>query len=1048
MMPNLDYRALVVLYPGDSIRKNEWASSDACRLVSNFSVLNLTFGGCMFRRLLSIILVAGLSFFVMGQTGKISGIVKDKATGDPLPGVNVVLKGTFLGASTDVDGFFVILNVPPGTYSVSFSYIGYQPVEIQNVRVVNDLTKRLEVELEATTIELDSAIVVVAERPFFEVSATNTVRVLDAEEIERVPIKGIGSIVSINAGVVVEDGSGGQTDNATLNVRGGRGNETLFVVDGVPYNDLIFGNAAGTIPDAAIEQVSSQLGGFSAKYGSAQSAVVSITTKSGSSKFFGGLDLATSGIGSEAPQYISNPGLIEDQEQLAGNLDPAEVAKKSSEYGDNVILGLDEYGYRQITGYLGGPIIPGKNYTFFGSVEFIDTNDDDPRASGLVIPSAGINQQFLPDNESQVLRYSGKLDGSFFDGKVKLTVSSSGSFRKARQYVHSYAKFNSFHNPRVNEDVLSGSLRLSHILNETTFWDLTLRNKYTKWERMDGFWRDDLLAYGDFQRNLEEQGIELRGGDRAVDPERNLGNGGRVERPDPGVFHGYGRVFNNFTQYEITTLGGDFNFTKQFKNHLVEFGGTAEQSKVRYWSIAPVQLASFKDTRTMEERYFAGINFFYGYDLFGNTIESDNFRTVAGDRFLEAAPPKPVTAALYIQDKIEFQDFILNLGFRWDYFDPDYIRIKDPFNVLGFGNPTELDEEDFEPMPTESYVSPRIGFAFPVTEHTVFHAQYGVFRQQPRLFDLYDSWVNLDDLEFIDGQGQNNGHLSSENTTQYEFGFKQQFGNQASLDVTAYYKNVRGLTNVTTITSKKGNTVFQYITTVNADFGTIKGVATSFNLRRLGPVSLKLDYTLALAEGTGSSQSSSFIATFRNPDNETPKVIAPLEFDQRHTLTTNIDIRANKGEGPTIFGMKLLENAGANFLISFNSGRPYTPIASQNLLAGSSLYGAVTQTINSAYAAGIFRIDVRVDKTFTFGNLRLVPYLWVQNLLDRDNFNDVYRSTGEPDDTAFLQTPEGQQTARSNPEPETFISDYKALERNPTNYGIPRLIRLGLKIKF
>ncbi len=1002
----------------------------------------------MFRRLLAIVLLAGMSVLVFGQSGKISGIVKDKATGEPLPGVNVVLKGTFLGASTDVDGFFVILNVPPGTYTVSFSYIGYQPLEIQNVRVVTDLTKRLDVEMESTTIELDSAIVVVAERPFFEASATNTVRVLDAEEIERVPIKGISSIVSVNAGVVVQDGSGGQTDNATLNVRGGRGNETLFVVDGVPYNDLIFGNTAGTIPDAAIEQVSSQLGGFSAKYGSAQSAVINVTTKSGSSKFFGGLDVASSGFGSETPAYLSNPHLKDQNPQLVGPVDPVEVAKKSSGYGNNIIMRLEDYGYRQFTGYLGGPIIPGKNYTFFGSVELVKTNDDDPRASGLEIPSAGISQQYLPDNESQVLRYTGKVDGSILNGKMKLTLSTTGSFRDARQYVHSYSKFNSFHNPKVDENILSGSFRISHIISETAFWDLTLRSKYTKWDRMDGFWRHNLLAYGDFQKNFEEQGIQLTGGDRAVDPDNNLGNGGRVERPVPGVFHGFGRVFNNFTQYEITTFGADFNFTKQFKNHLVEFGGTAERSKVRYWSIAPVQLALFKDSRTREERYFAGINFFYGYDLFGNTIESDNFRTVSGDRFLEAAPPQPITAAAYIQDKIEFQDFILNVGARWDHFDPDYIRIKDPFNVLGFGNPTKLDEADFEPMPTEDYISPRIGFAFPVTQFTVFHAQYGIFRQEPRLFDLYDSWVNLDDLEFIDGQGQNNGHLKSEKTTQYEFGFKQQFGNQASLDITAFYKNVQGLTNVNTLTSKRGSTQFQYITTINADFGTIKGIATSFNLRRLGPVSVKLDYTLELAEGTGSSQSSSFVATFRNPDNETPKVIAPLDFDQRHTLTASVDIRSNKGEGPEIFGMKLLENSGASFLISFNSGRPYTPIESQNLLAGSTLFGPVTQTINSAYARGVFRVDMRLDKVFTLGKLRFNPYLWVQNLFDRDNFINVYRSTGEPDDTAFLNTPEGQQKIRSNADPEAFVLDYKALERNPTNYGIPRLIRLGLKIKF
>ena len=111
------------------------------------------------------------------------------------------------------------------------------------------------------------------------------------------------------------------------------------------------------------------------------------------------------------------------------------------------------------------------------------------------------------------------------------------------------------------------------------------------------------------------------------------------------------------------------------------------------------------------------------------------------------------------------------------------------------GDDGKLTPNDFEKAPAESYLSPRIGFAYPVSEMTVFHAQYGVFRQRPRYFDLYDSWVNLDDLESMDGQGQNLGHLEMESTTQYEFGFKQQIGNVASLDITAYYKNVRGLTN-------------------------------------------------------------------------------------------------------------------------------------------------------------------------------------------------------------------------------------------------------------
>lgn len=993
----------------------------------------------MYKRFLALLLSLAFSTLVLGQAGKLSGIVKDKATGEPLPGVNVVVNETLLGGSSDVDGFFTILNVPPGTYRITFSYIGYQTVEMENIRIVNDITKRLEISLSPTTLELDEAIIVVADKPFFEAAATNTVRVLDSEEIERIPVKGVNSIVSVNAGVVASDGSGGETGNATLNVRGGRGNETLYVVDGVPINNALLGGAAGTIPDAAIEQVSSQLGGFTAKYGSAQSAVVNITTKSGSSRYFGGLEVVGSGFGSNKARYQNyTEGLTESEIANLQNL------IDENDFADNY-TGLDDYGYNQLTAHLGGPLIPGNSsLTFFTSFEYLNTQDENPRAAGLVIPTAGINQNFLPDNEGRVYRFTGKVDAYLFQ-KVKMTGSLTGSFRDERQYTHSYAKSNSFHNPIVDDNNISGSFKMSHIINENTFWDLNIRGKNLKWQRFDGVFGDDLFAYGDAQANAAI-GVDL-----PPDENGNPVNGGRVLRGAGDAFWPYGRVFNNHTKYRIETFGADFNFTRQLENHLIEIGTTAQRDEVRYYSIAPLDLMSGVGTTnepSRDERYYAAANLLYGYDLYGNEIDSDNLRSVAfrvgqPDEILETAAPQPITAALYLQDRIEFQDFILNLGLRWDYFDPDFDRLKNPADPLSAGTRGELDVADFEPAPTESYLSPRLGFAFPVSERTVFHAQYGIFRQAPRLFDLYDSWINLDVIEQRDGQGQNNGHLQSETTVQYEFGFKQQFSDVASLDVTAYYKNVKGLTNVVTVVAEPNN----YISTINSDFGTIKGIATSFTLRRIGPLSAKFDYTLALNEGTGSSQSSSQTATFRNVDGGVPKSIAPVDFDQRHTLNANFDIRAAKDGGVSIGDWKPFSDAGANFLVSFNSGRPYTPREAVDPIGGNTLVNSeVANTINSAYAEGIFRIDMRMDKRFQIGRITMTPYLWIQNLLDRENFISVWESTGRPDDTAWLSTPDGQRQARQNGE--EWVSDFNAFERDPTNYGIPRLVRLGLQVKF
>lgn len=947
-----------------------------------------------------IILICLFTIGFSGTTGKISGLVTDKSNGEPLVGVNVLVEGTFLGASTDIDGYYVILNVPAGNYTINVNYVGYTTVSYENIRVVPDITKRLDVEMQETTIELGEEILVVADRPFFEQSATNTVRVLDSEEIQRVPVKGVNQVIAINAGVVVSDGHGGDLDNATINVRGGRGNETLIVVDGIPQNDGMFGNAAGTIPDAAIEQISSQLGGFSAKYGSAQSGVINIVTKGGSPKYFGSV------------------------EGVSSNL-------------------TDAYNYNQITGSVGGPVIPGdKMLDFFTSAEYVTTDDLRPRASGIKIPSAGIDSKARPEMGGDILRFTGKINGRITDN-LKATLSANGSFRNARQDngVFRYAKNAPEHFPKIEEDVLGGSLKLTQVFDETSFLDVIFRFRDQKYQRGDGFWYDDLLSYGDSVANAAV-GVTLLNGD---------GDNGRAD--DFGVFWEKGRVWDAFQQYGIQTIGGDLNFSKQFKNHFIEFGGSLEQNTVRYYWLTPVtQLAVKTDSRTgdpytLEERYYRGMSSYYGYDIMGNEYNGgDKMISVLADTFEQAGPKKPITASFYFQDKIEFNDFILNLGFRWDYFDPNFRRIKDVNKVLG--DDGVLSEDDFEQAPVESYISPRIGFAYPISEFTVFHAQYGIFRQQPRFFDIYDSWLNLDDLESMDGQGQNLGHLQMEKTTQYEFGFKQQIGNVAALDITAFYKNIKGLVNDSYLTYTYGQSDKAVIGRVNADFGTIKGLALAFNLRRIGPLSAKIDYTLEQAEGTGSSQNSSFVAAFRSQGNKTPVAIAPLDFEQAHTFTANFDIRAGDNEGPTLAGYKILENAGANILVTYTSGRPYTPLQSVNILAGYTRYGSLTQYVNSATHDGVFRVDLKLDKRFNIGNIGIIPYVWIQNLFDRENFVDVWDSTGRPDNTAFLDTPAGEQAALGSYDPEGYKMDYKALEKDPTNYGLPRIIRLGLRVDF
>ncbi|HXF99868.1 MAG TPA: TonB-dependent receptor, partial [Bacteroidota bacterium] len=190
---------------------------------------------------------------VAGTTGKIAGMVRDKSTGEPLPGANVVVEGTTLGASTLGDGSYVILNVPPGTHDVRISLVGYVGTRVRGLRVVADQTASLDVHLEPSAVEL-ADVVVQAVRPAIQRDQTATVSVLSSEQIEILPVKDFVEVLQLQAGVV-------GTQNA-LHVRGGRGNEVAYMIDGMYVKDPVLGTLGTRINNDAIEELTFLSGTF------------------------------------------------------------------------------------------------------------------------------------------------------------------------------------------------------------------------------------------------------------------------------------------------------------------------------------------------------------------------------------------------------------------------------------------------------------------------------------------------------------------------------------------------------------------------------------------------------------------------------------------------------------------------------------------------------------------------------------------------------------------------------------------------------------------
>ena len=140
--------------------------------------------------------------FAQTGVGKMSGRVIDAATGEALIGANVILLNTNLGAATDIEGNYFILNITPGTYDVKFSYVGYAPKTIEGVRIVANITYELNVDL-STDFTLPD--IVVVDKKFFEEKATNTVKVIDSDQISRLPVRGVQNLASLQSGVVIQE---------------------------------------------------------------------------------------------------------------------------------------------------------------------------------------------------------------------------------------------------------------------------------------------------------------------------------------------------------------------------------------------------------------------------------------------------------------------------------------------------------------------------------------------------------------------------------------------------------------------------------------------------------------------------------------------------------------------------------------------------------------------------------------------------------------------------------------------------------------------------
>ncbi len=1043
----------------------------------------------MIKKLLKLFFILYLPVILFaGTTGKIAGTVTSKDTGEPLAGVNVILKGTGLGSATDQNGQYYILNTPPGLYELEASYIGYATYTVSNIFITVDITTTIDVEMETEAIK-GQTVTVVAERPLIEKKATNERRIIRREDIENIPVRDTQSMIATQTGAV-------KVGNQ-MYIRGGRAEEVAYYVDGVyQVNDFNRANRpdAAEISSQAMEEVSFQAGGFDAEYGSANSGLVAMSTKTGGRNF-----------------------------QISG-----EVATDDFLSRDKAILGTYSYGKQIANLAVSGPLAP--NLSFYANLE--KQNDYDHAPTSAKHPEA----TYIGDPDSmnystyedyvvksvygpQINNGEDKLlgTGNILFSKEKLRIKVGGNFNIDNLHDYNYGG-----QPFAPYDVQNIYLwksmttaaygKVTMAINPKTMFNVQVSYFRDYYERANPNYWDDYLYYGtknlllkdakkfaamsdaDFNAMFQNEASTMRkiladtaSYGRGIVTKNDTAYAAYVLAPqlanngsDPSAKQEYanflapGTVNGIFQKNETAYIGINSDLKAQVGNHEMKFGLDMRYYTIRYYALGaperlssslfgnlPVAPADYTDTTVPYNTYInnyweQAYKYAYaenmGYDIYGRAAID---KPLGEDR---NSARRPIVAGLYFQDKVELKDLIMNLGLRWDYINTNNYVFRDPYTVItdSLGNiaenvyknekgeyksysPTyELDGEtpidlvgrkQLVKRDALNYLSPRLGLAFPVTDRTAFHAQYGKYVQQPRLSNLFLSYTRFSaNLQQGNYTVSGNPQLEPVRTTSYEMGFKQQFGTSMSLDATIFYKQMTGYVQIRNL---DGAFPIVYANYQNGDYGTVKGLSFSFNMRRVGYVRAFVNYTLQYASGTGSSGTS--VSTVAWQGGNFPTFTSPLDFDQRHTGSVNLDFRTTKRD--------LIKNAGVNFLFSFGSGRRYTPIKMKSYLF-SSTGDVPTAGINSGVMPWTYNLDMKMNKNIEFGPVKLNAYLLVKNLLGRVNVVNVHPQTGMATNDGWLETLEGLNWLAN---PATHKDLYILAVQNVDYFDAPRTVLAGLE---
>lgn len=919
-----------------------------------------------------------------GTTGKIKGQIVDDKTGEPLTGVNVMIDGTTLGAATDIDGFYIILNIPPGKYNLKVSYIGYA-TSLVEVNVSVDLTTTQNFSLVDKTVGID-LVTVTAEVPTVTMDRTNSTAKIGADQIKNLPVQNLDDLVQLQAGVVLDTKGG-------VHIRGGRSNEVAYLVDGVPISNQ-FSSGGGSLLDlesGSIQELQVISGTFNAEYGQAQSGVINVVSKDPQEYYSGS---ATAFIGD---RVSSNNdiflGVDEirpfNQYNLEGNITgPIPIIKK---------LGFYFYGrYTKDDGYLYGQQLANPEDAW--NIAAYETwytrkypNDPGVRSAIIEIPDSLLtgDRSFVPMDPRERLFTNFKLNfaitPTFRLGYNLFLESETG-----KKYNDNYR-----YTPNALQNVESYSqihiFSINHMLTESMFYNASVSMIKRK--------EKQYLYY-----NITDSRLQT------VSPSRDRFYLGGT---NPGI-----------TNIEADKYLAKIDLTWQVDNYnLLKIGGNFVKHRVYYNNLTP----EFSDDVNLGSNFYP-IDPDLSFDEFLEQSRQAHLvapqLTVTGETGFSDIKYEhnPTEFALFAQNTLELEQLIINVGLRYDWFDPDHQALTNPRVNPVVGSVSLLSASDLKDVEIQSQFSPRIGIAYPISGNGVVHVAYGHFFKTPPFEYIYDNSEYK--VNGIEGPIVGNANLKPQKTIAYEIGLQQEVFTKVSLDVTLFYSDFTNLIGLEVI-RQIGN-FSSYLQRTNIDNATNQGFTVAIEkLYDGGLLTGGIDYTYQVGKGNESDPDNIAIIQTAGSAGGTvkdaQKEFIPLDWNQTHTLNATV---AMNFDAWTI-----------SFIGRFQSGQPYSPTPLR--------LDVLSKFKNSDNKPVQHSVDMFVRKGFALGGMRLNVFLKVYNLYDAANELTVYSITGRAVSDHRYPNAEKLEEARL-----VGLYGLQDVDTRQDWFSQPRRIELGLTLSF